>query len=72
MAKADKLLREHLSERFVVTLDDETTFVGLLRDVDDRVLSLVDVVQLAPNGDQVRVDGQLYVERFRIAYMQRP
>lgn len=72
MARPDKLLGRLISERFVVTLDDGQTFAGLLRELDDRVICLVDASQLAPNGDRVLVDGQLYIERYRIAYMQRP
>lgn len=56
----------------MVTLDDGQTFLGLLREVDDRVLTLVDVSTLAPNGDRLAVDGELFVERIRINYMQRP
>lgn len=72
MARTDRLLRAHLCERFIVTLDDGQTFLGLLRDIDDRVLTLVDVATIAPNGDQLAVDGELFVERVRINYMQRP
>jgi small nuclear ribonucleoprotein (snRNP)-like protein len=72
LPRKDRLIRAHLSERFVVTLDDGQTFLGLLRDIDDRVLVLVDASQLADNGDVLAVDGALYIERIRINYMQRP
>lgn len=72
MARPDRVLRQLIHERFVVSLLDGSTFVGLLADQDERVLVLVDATQLGANGDQMRVDGSLFVERSRIAYMQRP
>lgn len=70
--RRDRLLREHLLERFVVTLDDGTTFVGLLHSVDENTVCMVDAAVMGAGTQRTPVDGELYLDRFRIAFMQRP
>lgn len=69
---ADRLLAAALRERFIVTLHDESAFDGLLIDVDEKTLILVQATTLNAGGGRVGVDGALYLERSRVAYMQRP
>lgn len=71
-APADRLLVDRLRERFVITLTTGETFDGLLDDVDDRTLVLLDVKVVGDDGRVRAVDGHLVLERDRIAYMQRP
>lgn len=70
MARRDRLLREHLRERFVVTLKTGETFDGLLGDHDESNLQLIDPYMLSERG-RAGVDGDLYLPRIQIAYMQR-
>lgn len=67
-----RLLRRRLKKRFIITLTDGATFDGLLRDVDRGVVELVDAGALNESGGRRPVDGSLFVERSRIAYMQAP
>ena len=71
MARTDRLIRRFLRERFIVTMTDGSTFDGLLLEVDDNTLLLVDAFAL-DGQTRVSVDGDLYLPRFDVAYMQRP
>lgn len=68
----DRILRDLLRSRFVVTTVDGATFEGLLVEVDDRTLLLADTFSVLADGQRVRVDGQLFIERTKVAYMQKP
>lgn len=68
----DRLLAGRLRDRFVVTVESGETFVGLLGQVDERTVILHEAAALAANGDRTAVDGELYLPRGRVAYMQRP
>ena len=66
----DRLLRNEVKERFVVTLKAGPMFSGLLIDVDDRTFHFSDVRIIQKSGSEP-ADGQLYIERSNVAYMQR-
>lgn len=67
-----RLLREHLRERFVVTLVTGETFSGLLEEHDAEHLTLVDARALQAGGHDLPVDGVVFLPRVKVAYMQRP
>jgi hypothetical protein len=67
----DRLVRDSLRERFVVTLTDGTSFEGLLAEADDRTVVLVDAWALSASG-RAEVDGRLFLPRDHVAYMQVP
>lgn len=67
----DRVVRSHLAERFVVTLTSGETFEGLLVDADSSTVQLVQAVALSAAG-RTDVDGQLFLPRRQVAYMQRP
>lgn len=69
--RRDRLLRTLLRERFMVTLDGDQTFEGLLLRVDAETVELGDVVLIGPQT-RVKADGIVYLPRHRIVYMQRP
>lgn len=66
----DKLLRSLLRERFVVTLDGDQTFDGLLLRVDESTVELGDVY-LIGNQSRIKADGVVYLPRSRVVYLQR-
>ena len=68
----DRLLAAALRERFIITMQDEAAFDGLLIDVDERVLVLAQASTPNAGGARVMVDGVLYLERSLVKYMQRP
>jgi hypothetical protein len=61
-----------LRERFVVTLATGETFDGLLDEVDESTLTLLDAHLLAADGSSTPIDGVMYLARDRVAYMQHP
>lgn len=71
MARSDRLLREHLRLRFVVTMKSGATFDGLLLDHDPQTLELADAHAYGDSG-KTPLDGRLYLPRAEVDYMQRP
>ena len=71
MARLDRLIRQALRERFVVTMRSQETFEGLLLEADEKTIRLTDAYALT-GRDRVSVDGDLYLPRPEVAYMQRP
>lgn len=71
--RRDRLLRQMLRERFIVTLKNgQGTFDGLIDDHDESTIELLDVHALQPDGPPVAVQGRMYLPRADIAHMQRP
>lgn len=71
MNRKDRLLRAAHLERFVVTLTSGETFDGLLADCDDNSVKLVGASAVS-DTETVSVDGDLYLPRDKVAYMQNP
>ena len=69
--RKDRLLRQLLRERFVITLRHGESFDGLLADTDDKTVRLVDAFAL-DGKNRVSVDGELFIPRGEVVYMQRP
>ena len=71
MARTDRLVRGVLRERFVLTLRSGETFDGLLVDADVKTFRLANA--WAVDGkNRVSVDGELFVPRDQVVYMQKP
>ena len=71
MARRDRLIRQSLRERFVVTLRTKESFEGLLLDADEKTIRLTDARAL-DGSVRVLVDGDLYLPRSEVVYLQRP
>lgn len=69
MGRRDRLLRSALRERFIITLKGGQAFDGLLIDVDDKCVIVSDGWAIDSSG-RTEVDGNLFVPRNEIAYMQ--
>lgn len=72
MNRADRLVKTHMRQRYLVTLIDGDAFDGLLVDADARHLIFVDSDQIDSSGERTKVDGSLWLPRERVAYMQQP
>lgn len=70
--RRDRLMRELVRERILVTLADGQAFRGLLDQCDHNTLTLVDSEYLKADRDPTKVDGCVYLARDRVAYIQRP
>lgn len=68
----DRLLKQLLRTRFVVSLKTGETFDGLLDRFDPSTIELVDAHAVSADGGRVSVDGKLYLPRDGVAYMQTP
>lgn len=71
MANRDQLIRRALRDRFVVTMHNKDAFEGLLLDADANTIHITDAYALT-GRDRLAVDGDLYLPRAQVAYMQRP
>jgi len=69
--RRDRLLRQVHLQRFIVTLTSGETFDGLLSDADDNSVKLVGAFAIDEKSRE-SVDGDLYVPRSKILYMQNP
>lgn len=68
--KRDRLIQRELKERFAVTLKAGPMFSAMLIEADERSYHFSDVQLIQTSGTQP-ADGQLYIERSNVAYMQR-
>lgn len=71
MSRRDRLVRQALRERFVVTLKGGETFEGLLLDADEKTVKLTDAYALQ-GSSRIQVDGSLYLPRPEVSYLQKP
>jgi len=69
--RRDRLIRQHLRERFVVTLQGGESFEGLLLEADEKTLHLVEARAL-DGKSSVPVDGALFLPRAQVSYLQKP
>jgi hypothetical protein len=67
----DRLLKQVLRERFVITLKTGETFDGLLDDWDDRTIVFVDSYAVSEKA-RIPANGKMYFPRDQVAYLQRP
>ena len=72
MNRLDALLRRHIRTRYLVTLDNGEAFDGIAVEADERHLILADAHAVGPSGERTKVDGQLWLPRINIRYMQQP
>ena len=71
MFRKDRILRQSLRERFVATLTGGESFEGLIVDVDQKTFRMVDAFAL-DGKTRVKVDGELFLPRAEVAYLQKP
>lgn len=72
MLKRDRLVRQVLKERFVVTLRDGSSFDGLLLDADEKTFRFGDAQAIDARSARARVDGELFIPRAEVLYLQKP
>lgn len=68
--RADRLIRQVVRRRFLVTTDTEEGWEGVLLEADDGHYVFDDVSSVAPSGERFRADGKLWIPRSRVKYMQ--
>ena len=71
MARKDRLLLMAERGRFLVTTDSDEAFDGILVEWDELHFVLADTYSVAANGDRLKVDGELWLPRARVKYMQK-
>lgn len=70
----DRLMRDRLRDRVVVTLKTKVSFQGVLYEVDGRTLVLRDAeaLEATDTGLRLPVDGELVLARSDVEYIQCP
>lgn len=71
MHRDDRVLSRILRDRVVVTLKDGQSFRGLFDGADKNHLVLVDAEYLKSEGP-TKVDGEVFLPRDHVAFVQRP
>lgn len=69
--RRDRIIREHVRERFIIATASGDTWDGLLEDWDADHLVFVNVQALS-EGKWLPFDGELWLRRVAINYMQKP
>jgi hypothetical protein len=69
---ADRLLGGVYAEKVMVTRSAGEAFLGVLADMDDRMLLLREAQAVGADGQRRSVDGELLIPRADVAYIQRP
>ncbi len=70
MLRPDRIVRNHLRTKFLITTHGGQTWRAVLMEADEHTLSLFDVESLAPDGTATPADGQVLLPRGDVAYMQ--
>lgn len=70
MAHPDRLIRNAVRKRYLVTLEGDEALEGVLIDSDANHLVLADVGAMAADGARRPVDGQVWIPRARVRYLQ--
>ena len=68
--RADRLIRQVVRRRFLVTMDSDEGFEGVLLEADEGHYVFDDASSVAPSGERLRVDGKLWIPRGRVKYFQ--
>lgn len=67
--RADRLIQGKVRTRFLVTLDGEDAFEGVLVSADPAFFVFSDAWSVNMRGERVHVDTDLWLPRARIKYM---
>lgn len=70
MARKDRLLRDAERGKFLITIDTEEAFEGVLVEWDDEHVVLAAAYSVGVTGDRLKLDGYQWLPRPRIKYMQ--
>lgn len=70
MYRIGRLLRTHIRTRYLVSLQNDEGFEGVLIDADKEHLILADVSAVAPDGSREKLDNNLWIPRANVKYMQ--
>jgi hypothetical protein len=69
--RPDKVVRQHIRSRFLITMKAGLTWDGVLYDADPSTLVLRDAAAVNGDGSKVPADGEVFLPRHDVAYMQR-
>jgi small nuclear ribonucleoprotein (snRNP)-like protein len=67
----DRIVRSLRRTEFVVTMKTGQTWRGVLTEADEHTLTLMAVTEIAHDGTVTQADGQIFLPRSDVAYMQR-
>lgn len=73
--RTDRVLKSLIKEKFLVSMVDGTAIEGLLIDADDKIIHLANCEQVVVkenSTNRFKVDGQVFIPRTNILYMQKP
>lgn len=71
MARADRVVKQYLRTRFVVTMKPGQTWSGVLLEADNQTLRLSEARLINSDGSETAADGNVFLPRSDVAYMQR-
>ncbi len=66
----DRILKQYLRRRFLITTKDDQTWSGVVLEADAFTLRLHDAELINRDQTRTKADGQVFLPRADIAYMQ--
>lgn len=69
MLRPDRIVRKAVRSSYLITTTTEESFEGVLVDADEKTLVLSSVVQVAPDGSRVNIQGDLIIPRSTVKYL---
>ena len=70
MLRRDRIIRQVLREKFILTMKSGEAFEGLLVEADEKSFRLANAAGV-DGTKRLTVDGELFVPRAEVLYMQR-
>ena len=67
----ERVLTSLLKERFIVSLTDGNAVEGLFIDADFKTIQLSDCYRITVDA-RVRLDGEMFIPRGNVIYIQKP
>lgn len=69
--RPDRILKSYIRQSFLITTFSGQTWSAVVMDADERTLSLLDAELVSTDGSRTKADGQVFLPRADVAYMQR-
>jgi len=70
--RKERVLKDLLKERFIVSLVDGNAIDGLFIDADSKTMRLADCYRVTSDGTRMLLDGEMFIPRGNVTYIQKP
>jgi hypothetical protein len=68
--RTDRVVKQYLRTRFGITMKSGATWSGVLLEADAQTLRISDARLINPDGTETAADGNVFLPRADVAYLQ--